>query len=60
MLTREEIEEFKKLVFEIYGIKLTDEEAADQGFRLIQLFELELRQQKLMVENSEEVVQNAQ
>ena len=39
MLTQEEIEEFKKLVFEVYNITLTYEEAMDQGSRLIQLFE---------------------
>ena len=39
MLTPEEASEFKELVKEVYGIELTDEEAMDQGSRLIQLFE---------------------
>lgn len=40
MLTEEEIQEFKKLVKEIYGRELTDTEAEDQGSRLITAFEL--------------------
>lgn len=39
MLTLEETEVFKKLVFEVYNVVLTDEEALDQGSRLIQLVE---------------------
>jgi hypothetical protein len=45
MLTKEEIEEFKRLVKEVYGIELTNAEAEDQGSRLIQLFELMLKQE---------------
>lgn len=40
MLTKEEIQEFKKLVKKIYGRNLTDAEAEDQGSRLITAFEL--------------------
>lgn len=43
ILTREEMQEFKRLVLKKYGIKLTDEEAMDQGSRLVQLFELLLK-----------------
>lgn len=43
MLTSEEVKEFKRLVLETYNVVLTDEEAMDQGSRLIQLFELILR-----------------
>lgn len=43
MLTREEVGKFKRLALEVYGIKLTDAEAIDQGGRLIQLFELILK-----------------
>lgn len=43
MLTREEVEEFKKLVLEVYKVVLTDEEALDQGSRLVKLFELLLK-----------------
>lgn len=39
MLTSEEISEFKNLVKEFKGIDLTNEEAEDQGDRLIRLFE---------------------
>lgn len=46
MLTPKEVGEFKKLVLEVYGVELTDEQAADQGTRLIQLFELVLRYEK--------------
>ena len=40
MLTKEEINEFKKITFEIKGLKLTDEQALDQGLRLVVLFDL--------------------
>ncbi len=43
MLTEEEVQEFQRLVFKNIGIELTDEEAMDQGSRLIQLFELLLK-----------------
>ena len=43
MLTKEEVEEFKRLSLEVYNVILTDEEAMDQGMRLIQLFELILK-----------------
>ena len=43
MLTRGEVEEFKKLVLDVYGKDLTDEEAEDQGSRLIHLYEEMLR-----------------
>lgn len=49
MITKAEVEEFKKLVLEIYGIKLTDDEAIDQGSRLIQLFELILKNRKFVM-----------
>lgn len=38
-LTKDEIEEFQKLVKEIMGIDLTYGEAEDQGSRLIMTFE---------------------
>ncbi len=43
ILTEEEMQEFKRLVLKKYGIELTDEEAMDQGSRLVQLFELLLK-----------------
>lgn len=43
MLTKGEVKEFKELVLEAYNVVLTDEEAMDQGLRLIQLFELILK-----------------
>lgn len=46
MLTEAEVDEFKKLVLEVYGIKLTEEQAQDQGSRLISLFELLLKAEK--------------
>lgn len=39
-LTPEEVEEFKSLVLKEQGIVLTQEEALDQGSRLIALFEM--------------------
>jgi hypothetical protein len=47
MLTPDEIQEFKKLAKEIMNIDLTDAEAEDQGGRLIQSFELMIRNEKL-------------
>lgn len=40
MLTEQEVQEFKRIALEVYGIQLTDIEARDQGSRLIELFEL--------------------
>lgn len=45
-LSTDEIKSFRKLVYEIYGKALSDEEANDQGSRLIQLFELMIRNRK--------------
>jgi hypothetical protein len=39
-LTYEEIQEFKKITKEVKGIELTDEEAVENGTRLIMLVEL--------------------
>lgn len=46
MLAQSEVIEFKRLVLEAYGIRLTDKEAMDQGSRLICLFELLIREEK--------------
>jgi len=43
VLTKKEIDEFKKITFETMGLKLSDDEALDQGLRLIVLFELILK-----------------
>lgn len=43
ILTEEEMQEFKRLVLKKYGIEMTDEQAMDQGSRLVQLFELLLK-----------------
>lgn len=40
MLTQTEIEEFKQITQKVYGIKLTDAEARDQGERLLRVIEL--------------------
>lgn len=58
MLTNQEIEEFKKLSLEVYGIKLTNEQAMDQGSRLIQLFELILKDRKLVMVDGKVVQSN--
>lgn len=57
MLTSEEVKEFKRLVLEVYNVVLTDEEAMDQGSRLIQLFELILKNRGI-ANGNKEVVQN--
>lgn len=43
VLTDEEVQEFKKITLEVYGRQLTDEEAQDQGTRLVTAFELILK-----------------
>lgn len=40
MLTISEIEQFKKITLDVYGIKLSDGDARDQGERLIRVMEL--------------------
>lgn len=63
MLTEEEVKEFKRLVLKKMGIELTDEEAMDQGSRLIQLFELLLKNKIDLnpdIENEEGKEQNDQ
>lgn len=58
MLTQEEVEMFKKLVLEIYGIELTDGDANDQGSRLIMLFELVLKIKHEQAQNVMSTVNN--
>lgn len=45
-LTGEEVKSFQRLVLKIYGKVLSNEEAYDQGSRLIMLFELMIRNRK--------------
>lgn len=51
-LTGEEVKSFQELVYKIYAKKLNEEEAYDQGSRLIMLFELMIRNRK----NSEDLL----
>ncbi|OGE31830.1 hypothetical protein A2631_01735 [Candidatus Daviesbacteria bacterium RIFCSPHIGHO2_01_FULL_44_29] len=37
LINKEELEEFKKIAFKEYGIKLTDEQAYEQGSALLRL-----------------------
>ena len=57
-LSKEEVEEFKKITLEVYSKELAYEEAADQGSRLIQLFELILRNKRPIVKVRKKVIQN--
>lgn len=43
VLTNEEVQEFKRITLKVYGRELTDEEAQDQGTRLVTAFELILK-----------------
>lgn len=45
-LTQEEIDQFKKIFKKVYGIELTDEQALNQGSRLVKSFELDLIHKK--------------
>lgn len=38
-LTKSELEQFKKIVLEDYGVELTDEEALEQAIPLVTFFE---------------------
>ena len=62
MLIKEEIEEFKKITFETKGLKLTDEQALDQGLRLVILFDLLIKKEQIGKNNpvatSRDEVQN--
>ena len=46
MLTKEEIDEFKEITLETKGLKLNDEQALDQGIRLVILFDLILKNEQ--------------
>ncbi len=48
MLTQTEVSEFKRLVFQVYGIKLSDNQVIDQGSRLIMLFEAILKSKRIV------------
>lgn len=39
LVTREELDEFKRLAFKEYGVTLTDEEAFEQATALLRLFD---------------------
>ena len=39
LVTREELDEFKRLAFKEYGVELTDEEAFEQATALLRLFD---------------------
>lgn len=53
IFTKEEIEEFKQIALKEYGVKLTDEQAFEQGYALVSLVEtviqktIEMRRKKL-------------
>lgn len=38
-ITKEELEEFKQLAFKEYGVRLTDEQAYEQGSALLRLMD---------------------
>lgn len=52
MLTNEEIQEFKKITYETKGLKLNDEQALDQGLRLVVLFELILKNDRSSIDDT--------
>jgi len=37
LITKEEVEEFKEITFQEYGVRLTDEQAYEQGSALLRL-----------------------
>jgi hypothetical protein len=55
MLTPQEIQEFKDITKKVKGIDLTDEEAEDQGSRLIRSFELILEQERKKSNKSQNI-----
>jgi hypothetical protein len=56
MLTQEEVIKFKRLALEAYGIKLTDAQAADQGSKLIMIFEALIKSKKGTTNSHKKVV----
>jgi hypothetical protein len=43
-ITQEELVEFKEIAFQEYGIRLTNEQAFEQGFALFNLFDYLIKQ----------------
>lgn len=43
-ITQEELDEFKEIAFKEYGKRLTDAEAFEQGFALLNLFDYLIKQ----------------
>ncbi|MFC1629743.1 hypothetical protein ACFL11_00765 [Patescibacteria group bacterium] len=54
-LSKESIEEYKKIYKEVEGKEISDEEAREQGTRLVNLFRVLLR-----VENKEKSEENSE
>lgn len=44
IITKEELEEFKKIARKEYGVELTDEQAYEQGSALLNLFEQAIKE----------------
>lgn len=45
IITREELEEFKKIARKEYGVELTDEQAYEQGSALVTLLETVIKKE---------------
>lgn len=43
-ITQEELDEFKEIAFKVHGVRLTDEQAFEQGFALVNLFDYVIKQ----------------
>jgi len=53
IFTKEEIEEFKQIALKEYGVKLTDEQAFEQGYALVSLVETVI---KKIIEKRKKVI----
>lgn len=43
-ITQEELDEFKEIALKEHGVRLTDEQAFEQGFALLNLFDYVIKQ----------------
>ncbi len=60
ILNEQEVKEFKQLMKETYGIEISDEEALEQGSRLVIMFELicKLNTKEDSIMSKEKMLQN--
>jgi hypothetical protein len=58
IFTKEELEEFKRLALKEHGVVLTDEQAFEQGYALVSLFETMIKKTIEKRRESKELLKN--